>query len=117
MALREQAREATSEHHRDDVLVGHLRRHHGANGLAVAQHRDPIGDPSNLVHAVRDIEHQLALLGIPAGHLEQPVHVSGYERGGRLVQDQDVGLAGQRLGDLDELLIGHGHGPDGPVRR
>ena len=108
--------EAAAEHHRHDVVVGDLRGLDGTHGLAVAQDRHPVGDPPDLVHAVRDVEHEPALRRVSPGHAEEPVHVSGHERGRGLVEDEDVRLARQCLGDLHQLLVGDGQHPDRSVR-
>ena len=39
------------------------------------------------------------------------------ERRGRLVEDEDARVDGQRLGDLDELLVGHREAADDRARR
>ena len=59
-ARREQADEPASEHHRHDLAVGQIGHGLGPHGLAVAQHGHPVGDAPDLVHAVRDVEDELA---------------------------------------------------------
>ena len=50
------------------------------------------------------IEVMPALLE-PAQQAEQVRGVAVVERGGRLVEDQQPDVLGQRLGDLDQLLL------------
>ncbi len=42
----------------------------------------------------------------PADHLEQPLGLAIGQRRGRLVHHQDARVLRQRLGDLDDLLVG-----------
>ena len=49
------------------------------------------------------------------GDPEQPLHLDRRERRGGLVHDQDLGLARQRLGDLDELLLGDRQSSSDPI--
>ena len=51
-----------------------------------------------------------------AHHVEQPGHLGGGQRGGRLVHHDDPGLQRQRLGDLDDLLVGDGQPAADPAR-
>ena len=46
------------------------------------------------------------LLAQRAHDLEQPLDLRARERGGRLVHDQHARVEAQRLGDLDDLLVG-----------
>ena len=39
-------------------------------------------------------------------HAEQPLDLDAGQRGGRLVHDQHAGVERERLGDLDDLLVG-----------
>ena len=50
-------------------------------------------------------------------HAEQVLDVVLRERAGRLVEDDHLGLDGQRPGDLDHLLIGHRQLPHRHVER
>ncbi len=70
---------------------------------AVAEHRAIVGELGDLGHAVRDVDDGEAVLAQPLQHLEDAGDVGGGERGGRLVEDQQPGMAGQRLGDLHHL--------------
>ena len=104
----EQALQAAPHHALDHGAdggraVGELR-----HALPVAQHDDPIGDPPNLLHAVRDVD-DADTLGAQLAHLlEQRLGFGAPERGGGLVEDEQPGVERQRLGDLDELLLGRG---------
>ena len=58
----------------------------------------------------RDEDHGLAARREAADHLEQLLRLLRGEHGGRLVEDEDVRVAIERLQDLDALLL-----PDGDV--
>ncbi len=66
----------------------------------------PIRDLADLGEAVRDVDDQHARGGEAPGEAEQPVGLARRQRRRRLVEDQDRGVAGERLGDLDDLALG-----------
>ena len=70
---------------------------------AVAEHRGAVGQRFDLVHAMRDVEDG-DVLGLQPG--EQRVDlldVGAGQRRSRLVEDQQLRLLAERLGDLDHL--------------
>ena len=70
-----------------------LRRVERLDQPAVAQHGDPIGQAKHLVHLVRDVEDRDAARSQPLDDAEQPGDLRLGQRAGRLVHDEDVGLA------------------------
>ena len=85
---------------------GHLGdRHAVGRVLAVAQHGDAVGDGEDLLELVADEEHGDALVAEPAEQGEQRRGLVLGDRGGRLVEEQDLGFERQRLGDLDDLHL------------
>ena len=104
--------------HRGDELVLVVVRHRAAlRQAAVAQDGDPVADREHLLQAVGDVEHGHALLPEPPDLLQQPVRLRLGERGGRLVEDDDLHrVGGQDLGDLHQLLGGGGEPLDDGVR-
>ena len=54
-----------------------------------------------------------AAIAEAADDREQPLDLVGRQRRRRLVEDEDAGVDRQRLGDLDELLVGHRQAADG----
>ena len=72
--------------------------------LAVAQHRDAIGDRVHLVEEVGDEEDRQAFVAQPAQHGEQALDLLLVEARGRLVEDQHARLDAQRAGDRHHLL-------------
>ena len=75
-----------------------------ADQLAVAEHRDPVGDLVDLLEEVADEQDGHALVAQVADHGEQPVHLVAVEARGRLVQDQHPGVEDHRPADRDQLL-------------
>ena len=79
-----------------------------AHVAAVAHDGDPVGDDLDLVHAVGDV-HDAQLLGAQvADDLEQLLDLRLRQRGGGLVEYDDLGLVGDGLGDLAHLLLADG---------
>ena len=99
-----------------DLRLRDARRGHRAARLAVAQHRDAVGDALHLGQAVRDVDDGRARGRDRAHLLEQQLALDGRQRLGRLVEHEHLRLERQRLGDLDELAIGHAQLAD-PRRR
>ncbi len=94
-----------ADHHPCEPLLGRPGARHGVDHLAAPQHGDPVGDLEHLVQLVADEDdrHALALKT-----LEDPEELARLLRGEhrrRLVEDQDVRPAVERLHDLDALLL------------
>ena len=92
-----------------DVLVGRgaddLVGRADLDDLAVAHDQDPVAQLERLGEVVGDEHHRLADLLVQADDLV--LHVAadqGVERGERLVEEQDVGVGGQRARQADALL-------------
>ena len=79
-----------------------------ADHLAAPHDADLVGDRHDLAKLVGDEDDRLALVAQAAQDAEQMVRLGGRQNAGRLVEDQDVGLAVERLEDLDALLEAHG---------
>ena len=75
------------------------------DGLTGAHHRDAVADLVDLVHPVGDEDDADALSREAADHREQPVARGDVERGGGLVEDQDLGLAQQGPDDAAGLAV------------
>ncbi len=73
----------------------------------VAHHRDPVGDPRHLLQPVRDVDDADAASAQLAHHGEQVLGLGRRKCRGGLVQDQDAGIRGQRLGDRHQLPLAH----------
>ena len=55
-----------------------------------------------------DVEDKLARALLLADKPDELAHPVRVERGGRFVVDDDAGLGGRALGDLDQMLLGEG---------
>ena len=73
--------------------------------LAVADDRDRVGDLLDLVQLVADDDRRDALPLEVQDQVEQVIGVLVVERGGGLVEDEELHLLRERLRDLDELLL------------
>ena len=87
--------------HRDlaDAAGGHV--------APVAQHGHAMADARDLLHAVGDVDDGHAPSGEPLDGGEELRDLAGGQRGGRLVHDDEPGLALQRLRHLHHLLARH----------
>ena len=110
--LREE-RHAPPDHVPDEVGRGEVRRRRRDDVLAVAEDGRPVAQLEHLVEPVaHEQDRDPARAQVPDDR-EQPLDLVGRQRRGRLVEDQDARLDRQRLGDLDELLVGHRQAADG----
>ena len=112
---RELVAQLTADHQADDILHLQLGGGTGGNPGAVAHDGDFIGDALDFGHLMGDIDD---------GHAPGPEHIDDFEEvlhflfrqgGGGLVEDDDLGVIGDSLGDLHHLPLGHGHGAHDPV--
>ncbi len=105
--------------------AGHLlhdpaRIHIGGRGLrdqaAIAQHSNVIGNRQQLLQAVRNVNDRHAVRSQVADDAEEYGDLRRAQGGGRLVHHQDADIAGQRLGDFDNLLLAQRQLPDQRAR-
>jgi hypothetical protein len=96
------------DHQRGQALLGGLARVGLADHPAPAQHDDAVGDREHLAQLVGDEDDGLPLVDQAADDREEVVDLTRREHRGRLVEDQHVGFAVQRLHQLDALLGAHG---------
>ena len=78
----------------------------GQDVAPVAHHRDALAEREDLVEAVRDEEHRGALGAQRLDDAEEAVDLGRGQRRGRLVHHDHARLGRERLGDLDDLLVG-----------
>ena len=83
---------------------------------AVAHHGDALAEREDLLEAVRDEEHRVAARAQRLDDAEQPLDLGRRERRGRLVHHDHARVRRQRLGDLDQLLVGDREPAREPVR-
>ena len=85
--------------------------------LAVAQHRDAVGEQQRLFESMRDEDDRDAALLEIADEVEEVFLLLRRQRCGRLVEDDDLGAVQNRACDLDHLLLGRAKAADGGGRR
>jgi hypothetical protein len=110
-------------HHRlRDLARARRARRHPRDGAPVLHHRHAVAHRHHLVELVRDEHDRAPLVAQRAQHRPQLLHLGRGEHGGRLVEDQRLRAAVERLEDLDPLRLAHrqlGHeavGGDGEPR-
>ena len=100
------------EHLASGVLGDQRRRRTLGHDLAVVHHDEPVAELLGLVHEVRG-EHQRGAAFLELVELvPQQVARLRIETGGRLVEQQQVGLVDQRAGDAHPPLLPAGQGVD-----
>ena len=99
--------ELPPDHQPNQVGPAHVRTRHGGDRLAIAKHRDAIGDGDNLLEPMRDVDDARAAAAQPLDDPEQLLRLALGERRRRFVHDQDLRVRAERLGDLHHLLLGH----------
>src|SRR5690606_2102106 len=85
-----------------DLTTGDVER---LDGAAVADDGDLIRDLLDLIELVADDDRGDALRLQPEDEIEQMLGVVLVERGGGLIEDEQLHILVERLGDLDELLL------------
>ena len=109
LPLREAVGDLTAHHAFDDPVLADIVCPFvkGFDGMAVPDHGDVVGHIGDLVELVRDDDGGQALLLEPQQQIQQRLGVRLVQRGSRLVQDQQLGILCQRLGDFHQLLLAH----------
>ncbi|ADI10120.1 hypothetical protein SBI_07000 [Streptomyces bingchenggensis BCW-1] len=93
-------------HHQPDQFVLFGGGRDLGDAAAVAQDGDAVAEGRYLLQVVGDEDDADAVRAQGADDPEELVDLFGGEHRGRLVHDQDAGVQGQRLGDLDHLQPG-----------
>ena len=97
-----------SDHHLDELGLVQILSIARADVLTIAVNADAVTDGEDLVHAVRNIDDCNALCRQAADMLEQQLNLTVGDSGGRLVHDNDLGVDGNCLDDLDQLALCNG---------
>ena len=106
LLLGEQRRDVAADHLAHEVVDRGVGDRAGGDVGAVAHDRDGVAQVEDLVEAVRDEQQRATLVAQAAGDGEEPLDLDAAERRGRLVHDEHLGVERDRLGDLDDLLVG-----------
>ena len=103
-------RQFASDHRPDDVIRGDVAAGAGLDIGAVTKHRDPIAEPEHFGQPVRHVEQRDAAGLEPLEDGEEMVRFGVGQRGGRLVEHEDLALEGERAGDLEQLAVRYRQG-------
>ena len=106
--------ELAPDHRGDEPGRRQLARRVLAHQLAVAQHRDAVGQRIHLVDEMGHEQDRHALVAQPAQHREQPLHLLVVEARGGLVEHEHVRLHAERARDGHHLLHRHRIGRQQP---
>ena len=98
--------DGAADHHRDQRGLVNFRDVPGANMIAIAQHRHPVGESKNFRQAMTDIDDGDAARLELAHDIHQALHVGFGQCRRRLIHDQDPRFLGQGPGNLDPLPVG-----------
>ena len=104
--LREHLGDLAANHQLDDLVARNIRGLVLANEPPVAEHRHLVGDLEQLVHLMGDVDDARALILERTDDPEQVLDLAFRQRRGWLIHDQDVGIVGDGLRDLDHLPVG-----------
>ena len=112
-------RHFTPDHVADDEIFtdGFCTAVERSHRRTIAQHRNRICDLGDLIELVRNQDAGDALAFELQQQLQQGVAVGLVQAGRGLVQDQQLDLARQGLGNLDQLLLAHAQVGDEGVGR
>ena len=97
-------------HRRERMLLVERRACQRGGHPAIAEDRRPVDDREHLRDAVAHHEHTLALIGEPARQLQHAHRVRRTERGGGLVEHENVRRTrhGERTRDREHRPVGEG---------
>lgn len=79
---------------------------------SVTEDHDPIAEIEDLAQPMRDVEDTAALADQAPHRAEHVLDLDVTQRGGRLVEDQQLGISGDQSADLDELSLPDAQAPD-----
>src|SRR5699024_783833 len=97
-------------HQADNLVHGQLPGRPCGDPGAVAHDGDVVADAKDLVHLVADVDDAAALVFEHVDDAEQVLYLGLRQGGGRFVKNNDLGIVGYRLGDLDHLPLGDRQG-------
>ena len=109
--------EIATDHQADQLALIQFRGGLRADGAAIPQDRDAVGEPLDFLQAMRDVDDAHALAGQSAQLDEQGLGLRLRERGGRLVENENPRAGGERPGDFDHLLLRDAQVRDAGLRR
>ena len=97
-----------ADHHFDKPVLGHGADRFGRDLAPITKHGDAIADLKDLVETVRNEQNGGPALDQPADDRKQRADLLIGQRRGRLVQNENLDVFRQRLGDLHQLPLASG---------
>jgi hypothetical protein len=94
-----------ADHRRHDPLRCHLLFVEGANVSSISEHCNPVAQSKHFGQPMRHIQQRRPSLLQCSEDCEQVVGFSIRQRGGRLVEDEDLAVERQRSGHLQQLAV------------
>ena len=94
-----------AHHHRDHLVAGDVVDIARGDHVPVPHDRHHVAEAEDLVQLVRDVDDRDALALQVVDDLDELLHLISREAAARLVHDDELRVEGQRLGDLDHLLV------------
>ena len=115
MTVRADFGQFMAEHVIDQINLFEFFGDEGADQLAIAQDRDPVGDGIDLIKEMGN-KNNAKPLGLKVAHdAKQAFDFFGIEACGRFIQNQNPRIKGHRTGNRHKLLNGHRIGAQWPV--
>ena len=107
LVMRVAVLDRTPHHRSNDAVLVHVARHHivGLDRVAVPDDGDGVRYGGDLVELVGNHDAGDSPGLQPAHQIEQVGRIIFVQGRGRLVEDQELHILRQRLGDFDELLL------------
>ena len=102
-------RDLLADHHLGQLALIGLCRIYRADILALAQHRNLIGQREHFMQLVRDNDDRLAAIAHSPEHRKEFFGLLRRQHSSRLIQDQNICAAVQHFQDLDGLLFRDRH--------
>ena len=105
--FREAVGQLAAHHQADDLVHGQLLGGAGCHPLTIPHDGHVVADAQDLFHLMGDVDDAAALVPQHVDDAEQMLHFRFRQRGGGLVEHDDLGIVGNRLGDLHHLPLGN----------
>lgn len=104
--LRKELLDVTADHLANDLVDRHVSDSVSRDVGTVAHDGDLVAECEHLIEAVGDEQHRRTGVAQTTRNREEAFDLHARERGSGLVHDEHASIHGNRLGDLDDLLVG-----------
>ena len=96
----------------DDLLIGEVSHIRSDQVLTVTKNRDTVGDLTNLIHTMGNVDQRNAFVPQMPDQIEEPVGFRRTQRSRRLVKNQHLRIRSKSLGDLSQLPVSGSERPN-----